>query len=1258
MELLTETVQSISGPLFITSDYPTVFIEHVSSLFFPRLTAALRNATTGIYVVGAPDTKLTTVELTNWKANLLHTVIFENLFAGMGVNETQRLLNKSAPGQIGIVALCARESDVTAITAIYSIAPNAIIKRVKFRIISPSDFIPHCQGHPKMAMAMGMKSITGDAHFFEESMNLDRIRKLLDNKLGVAGHSEKLEAMKALLASISKGEDVSMFFADVVKNVIVASVEVKKLVYMYLVHYADANSQCRELALLSINSFQKDLADQNQLIRALALRVMTSIRVRDILQIQLIAIRKCAADESAYVRKCATNAISKVFVVDPDQKGVLAEIIGTLLNDSSTMVLGSAVQALNEVCPDRLDLLHRPFRKLCHLLADIDEWGQTVTLNVLIRYCREQFQAPEMSKEERGENSKEVFPTRKSKKGFYSDDEGGDSGSEDGGKSSNSRGAGSTSFSSQSPFLLGGGSVRGETLPSIGSVFRSDALASGIGGGEELDEDHRLLLRSSIPLLKSRNSAVVLAVATLHYYCGTHSMATSTLIGKSLVRIMRNQREIQYVVLSVISSMAISRPDMFRPFLQEFFVRATDPAYARKLKLEILTSLVTDDNVSIILREFQAYVRHVDKSFVTMTVRALGRVADAMPSVAERCLSGLMRLVRSSNEQVVAESVVVIRQLLQQKKAIKKDRLQVVRSLAAMMVTGRVTSPSARASIVWMLGEFNDDGKGTTCAAESLRLLVKEFSDESTEVRLQILNLAVKLGLREPQKRTIQLLLQYVIELCKFDVDYDVRDRARLVRAALSGDATIVNPHKLFASKKPAPLIGYDDETKTRFSLGTLSNVVRHNVPGYLLMPEWRSTKPDRSLRDESSFVENDRSGSSHRGAKSEKKKQRGSKGFYSDDSSSESGSSGSESESESESASGSGYDSESSSEASASGSESASSRSESDSEASSEESEESEEPSDEEEDRTRRRKKGGKAKSPQKRPQSKQAKPGNLLDLFGSPSGVTPANPPVQSFAPMGAPSAPSSNILGDLMNLSVSSSTTPPRHELLSSLAGNGLDIHYAFLRQPSAHSPTMNVIQLWFANNSSEPISRVQVIAKNAQQIISFPEIPVLFPGGSTSMGQMHVDFMGRLDNVPLEIVTSEDKYEVDLSPVVGELLVPQQMSLEEFERRISMTDTSSLHTSELTLPLPVQMNAVVQAILKDCNVAQVYEINNMNGVVGKCKFAGRFRSGNATAENVLIGLEAQMQSGKARLLVVMRDSILAQRIATGIGRTMAV
>ena len=63
--------------------------------------------------------------------------------------------------------------------------------------------------------------------------------------------------MKHLLALLSQGGDISEYFPDVVKNVSAGSVEVKKLVYIYLVHYADFNKTCRELALLSINSFQK-----------------------------------------------------------------------------------------------------------------------------------------------------------------------------------------------------------------------------------------------------------------------------------------------------------------------------------------------------------------------------------------------------------------------------------------------------------------------------------------------------------------------------------------------------------------------------------------------------------------------------------------------------------------------------------------------------------------------------------------------------------------------------------------------------------------------------------------------------------------------------------------------------------------------------------------------------------------------------------------------------------------------------------------
>lgn len=220
--------------------------------------------------------------------------------------------------------------------------------------------------------AISAATTSGDAHFFEDSTPPSQVHQFLDSSL----ETDKLRGMKWLLAMLSKGKDVSEFFPAVVKNVVVKSLEVKKMVYLYLVHYADYDASCRDIALLSINSFQKDMAGSNPLIRGLTLRVMTSIRVPELIPLQLMAARKCVSDSSPYVRKCSATALTKIHNLDQAQLPSLKQLLEKLLRDSSTMVLGSAVAALNEICPTCYELLHRPFRKICHLLADMDEWTQ------------------------------------------------------------------------------------------------------------------------------------------------------------------------------------------------------------------------------------------------------------------------------------------------------------------------------------------------------------------------------------------------------------------------------------------------------------------------------------------------------------------------------------------------------------------------------------------------------------------------------------------------------------------------------------------------------------------------------------------------------------------------------------------------------------------------------------------------------------------------------------------------------------------
>jgi AP-3 complex subunit beta len=65
--------------------------------------------------------------------------------------------------------------------------------------------------------------------------------------------------------------------------------QIKKLVYVYLVRYAEEQ---QDVALLSISTFQKALKDPNQLIRGSALRVLSSIRVPIIAPILMLSIKE------------------------------------------------------------------------------------------------------------------------------------------------------------------------------------------------------------------------------------------------------------------------------------------------------------------------------------------------------------------------------------------------------------------------------------------------------------------------------------------------------------------------------------------------------------------------------------------------------------------------------------------------------------------------------------------------------------------------------------------------------------------------------------------------------------------------------------------------------------------------------------------------------------------------------------------------------------------------------------------------------
>ena len=639
------------------------------------------------------------------------------------------------------------------------------------------------------------------------------------------------------------------FFSAVVKNVASPNVEIKKLVYIYLLHYAESEP---DLALLSINTIQKSLMDQSPQVRAMALRVMSGIRVPVISQIVSLAIKRGCADMSPYVRKAAALAIPKCYRLDPETLPQLIECLSTLLGDRQYFVVGPAATAFLEVCPDRIDLIHKHYKALVRKLVDMDEWGQMATLRLLTIYSRKCFPI------------KSTGVKKSKSKGFYEDEA-----SED---------------------------EQGDTGEQV----------------QVLDPDLELFLKSCKPLLTSRSSAVIVSTVRCFLHLGTAEYIDIA-IGP-LVALLRCPQDVRQIALYNIVAVCLVRPASFVKYANHFLVRSTDPPDVSRLKFEVLTLLFPhceSHMKELVLSELEHFTRSNDPSLVQESVKAIGRCAQNDSTASARCLRLLLNQVSSQDGNLVAESLTVVRHLIQQN---PQAHVKTVIRLAKTLDT--TTNPQARANIIWLVGEFAGLPEEDNVAPDVLRILAKGFADESEAAKLQIVLLAAKVYLhylnrtvppREGESSTpyhdmpevappplepppeenawqessssvpapdpssseqvsvpepshpIPLLWNYILHLTRYDTSYDLRDRARLYRALLDNESTTQLASLMLLAPKPVPHTPSPSENRKGLLIGSSSLVIgveaagSGGVMGYESLPDWvpLGEEPDPKLRDE-----------------------------------------------------------------------------------------------------------------------------------------------------------------------------------------------------------------------------------------------------------------------------------------------------------------------------------------------------------------------------------------------------------------------
>ena len=214
----------------------------------------------------------------------------------------------------------------------------------------------------------------------------------LKSELNSDKKEKKREAVKKVIASMTVGKDVSALFPDVANCMQTENLELKKLVYLYLMNYAKSQP---DMAIMAVNTFVKDCEDPNPLIRALAIRTMGCIRVDKITEYMCEPLRKCLKDEDPYVRKTAAVSVAKLHDINAslvEEQGFL-DSLKELLSDSNPMVVANAVAALseiNEASPSGRPLIEMnaaTINKLLTALNECTEWGQVFILDSLSNYA-------------------------------------------------------------------------------------------------------------------------------------------------------------------------------------------------------------------------------------------------------------------------------------------------------------------------------------------------------------------------------------------------------------------------------------------------------------------------------------------------------------------------------------------------------------------------------------------------------------------------------------------------------------------------------------------------------------------------------------------------------------------------------------------------------------------------------------------------------------------------------------------------------
>lgn len=573
---------------------------------------------------------------------------------------------------------------------------------------------------------------------FSKNITPAQLKEYLNSKYT----QEVKDGMNKLIMLLASGEtsiDIESYFPDVVKNINSEDWKIRKMICVLLLRFAERNPN---LALLCVNSLQKTLNDVHADVRAYSVRALADVKIASLHPIIWLTVKKAVADSSASVRSEVAFAVMKLYRQNPeDFKDESLELLISLLADSDPQVISAAILVFSECFTENLELLHSHFRYYCEIIYHMDSWSQSILINILVKYCKKFLPRPTVV---------------------------------------------NTSFETDDPETI--------LLPEeFGEISFTDYSVSN-------DEDLQLFLSSLPKLIFSNNATVLLSLVNAIYNLGTIRDFINMGLPQALIRssMASDDPSIKNSILSTILLISKRTPGPFESYYKKFFLLHNNMSSTSSLKLQILTTLINNSNAITITKELKYYVKKSKNSLVVINaIKALEVCAQISSAFESHILKWLIDLILDMPFPPSCMDCLIntIRGFIQ---LAPKKHLRTTLKLSNLLETNDLLPDNARAGIIWLFGEIAS--VEFDICPDVLHKLVRNFGEEESASRLQILLLAAKLLSYDIDKSKqgnpeadsydfgasrIYQMYNTVVYLAKFDDDYDIRDRARWITSLI-----------------------------------------------------------------------------------------------------------------------------------------------------------------------------------------------------------------------------------------------------------------------------------------------------------------------------------------------------------------------------------------------------------------------------------------------------------------------------------------